>query len=213
MPVHHAVLALLADGPSHGYELKQQFEDAVGPQWGSPNIGHLYQVLERLGRDGLIDSSRVHQTDRPDRIVHALTDAGHRELDRWLNEPSIRSAYRDDFFLKLAAAARVGDAAVLRGVLSRQRACLLQELHNLGELERQTRDGEATVALLITGAKLRVRADLGLVEAAEEKADELVAAHQVKRAQSAAATQRSPLPSADDAATDDATIATAKHAI
>src|SRR5659263_63636 len=42
VPVHHAVLALLAAGPSHGYELKQQFEDAVGPQWGSPNIGHLY---------------------------------------------------------------------------------------------------------------------------------------------------------------------------
>ena len=34
MPMQHAVLALLADGESHGYEIKTSFEDAVGPQWG-----------------------------------------------------------------------------------------------------------------------------------------------------------------------------------
>jgi hypothetical protein len=34
MPLHHAVLALLADKPAHGYELKNSFEQAVGDQWG-----------------------------------------------------------------------------------------------------------------------------------------------------------------------------------
>ena len=28
MPLHHAVLALLADKPAHGYELKSRFEQA-----------------------------------------------------------------------------------------------------------------------------------------------------------------------------------------
>ena len=59
MPINHAVLALLRDGPSHGYELKAAFEAAIGPQWGALNIGHLYQVLDRLSRDGLVTSTRV----------------------------------------------------------------------------------------------------------------------------------------------------------
>ena len=70
MPLHHAVLALLADKPAHGYELKSSFEQAVGDQWGGLNIGHLYQILDRLSRDGLIESERQAQQVKPDRVVH-----------------------------------------------------------------------------------------------------------------------------------------------
>src|SRR5689334_3860936 len=137
MPLHHAVLALLAAKPAHGYELKGDFEQAVGDQWGGLNIGHLYQVLDRLSRDGLIESQRRPQPVKPDRIVHRLTPAGRAELDRWLAEPSVRARrYRDDFFLKVMAAVRSGEPATLAGVLGRQRAHLLQELHNLGEARR-----------------------------------------------------------------------------
>src|SRR5215472_12512690 len=89
MPLHHAVLALLADKPAHGYELKSSFEQAVGDQWGGLNIGHLYQILDRLSRDGLIDSQRQPQQIKPDRVIHRLTPAGRAELDRWLAEPAI----------------------------------------------------------------------------------------------------------------------------
>ena len=61
MPLHHAVLALPADKPAHGYELKGSFEQAVGDQWGGLNIGHLYQILDRLSRDQLIESERQPQ--------------------------------------------------------------------------------------------------------------------------------------------------------
>src|SRR5215831_14804536 len=134
MALHHAVLALLADRPAHGYELKSRFEHAVGDQWGGLNIGHLYQVLDRLARDGLIESERQPQQIKPDRLVHRLTPAGQAELDRWLDEPAVRAhGYRDDFFLKVMAAARSGDPATLAGVLDRQRAHLLRELHALGK--------------------------------------------------------------------------------
>ena len=75
MALHHAVLALLAVKPAHGYELKGSFDEAVGDQWGGLNIGHLYQLLERLSRDGLIESERQAQTVKPDRLVHRLTPA------------------------------------------------------------------------------------------------------------------------------------------
>jgi DNA-binding PadR family transcriptional regulator len=167
MPLHHAVLALLSDKPAHGYELKISFEQAVGDQWGGLNIGHLYQILDRLSRDQLIESERQPQPVKPDRVVHHLTAAGRAELDRWLSEPTARlRGYRDDFFLKLMAAVQSGDPETLDGVLSRQRAHLLQELHSLTEARRQA--PSAVVELLITAAELHIRADLGVVDAAEQ---------------------------------------------
>jgi DNA-binding PadR family transcriptional regulator len=166
MPLHHAVLALLADKPAHGYELKSSFEQAIGDQWGGMNVGHLYQILDRLSRDGLIESQRQPQPVKPDRVVHRLTPAGRAELDQWLSEPSLRvRGYRDDFFLKLMAAVHAGDQAVLDGVLRRQRAHLLKELHSLAEA--RTHSPAPADALLITAAELHARADLGVVDAAE----------------------------------------------
>ncbi len=169
MPLHHAVLALLAGKPAHGYELKASFEQAVGDQWGGLNIGHLYQILERLNRDGLIESERQPQQIKPDRVVHRLSPAGQAELDRWLAEPSVHQrGYRDDFFLKLMAATRGGDQATLDGVLRRQRTYLLKELRALGEARGQA-PGSPVTDLLITAAELHVKADLGIIDAVEAR--------------------------------------------
>jgi DNA-binding PadR family transcriptional regulator len=167
MPLHHAVLALLADKPAHGYELKSSFEQAVGDQWGGLNIGHLYQILDRLSRDGLIESQRQPQQVKPDRLVHRLTPAGRAELDRWLAEPAVPArGYRDDFFLKVMAAVRAADPAVLPAVLSGQRAHLLRQLHALAGARAATTT--PVELLLITAAELHIRADLGVVDAAEK---------------------------------------------
>jgi DNA-binding PadR family transcriptional regulator len=167
MPLHHAVLALLAAKPAHGYELKTSFEQAVGDQWGGLNIGHLYQILDRLSRDGLIDSERQPQQVKPDRVVHRLTPAGRAELDRWLAEPAIPArGYRDDFFLKVMAAARSCDPATLTAVLGRQRTHLLRQLHALADARAST--SASVDSLLITAAELHIRADLGVVDAAEK---------------------------------------------
>ncbi|HYZ78242.1 MAG TPA: PadR family transcriptional regulator [Gaiellaceae bacterium] len=173
MPIHHAVLALLADNSSHGYELKAAFEEAIGPQWGELNIGHLYQVLDRLVRDGLVTRRTVAQSNRPDRIDYRLTDAGRAELERWLQTPFVRSGgYRDDFFLKLLAASRLGKVE-LDGVLRVQREAYINELAALGEI-RQRHAHEPLVALLIEAASLHTAANLRIVDEAEQIADDLV---------------------------------------
>src|ERR1700754_4650544 len=101
MALHHALLSLLADGESYGYQLKGAFERSVGPQWGALNIGHLSQVLDRLKRDGHVQVVRAEpQPRRPDRLIYAITDAGRAELLGWLRTPSPpATGYRDDLYL------------------------------------------------------------------------------------------------------------------
>ncbi|SCL13220.1 DNA-binding transcriptional regulator, PadR family [Micromonospora rhizosphaerae] len=166
MAIQHAVLALLARGPSYGYELKGAFEAAVGPQWGPLNIGHLYQILERLSRDGLVVAERQAQPVKPDRVVYEITTDGRAELKRWLAEPSPRSGgFRDDFFLKVTAAARSGSAQTVRAVLTNQRGHLMRELRNLDGLRRRADD--PVVGLLLAAASRHVEADLAVVDDAE----------------------------------------------
>jgi DNA-binding PadR family transcriptional regulator len=168
MPIQHAVLSLLSDGPSHGYELKAAFERAIGPQWGSLNIGHLYQVLDRLSREGMVTSTRVPQEARPDRVVYAITKLGSAELSTWMAEPSPRTAgFRDDFFLKMVAAARTQSVPVIEAVVARQRAFLLRELRNLHELRRAP-GIDVTVGLLLSAAVRHVEADLAFLDDALE---------------------------------------------
>jgi DNA-binding PadR family transcriptional regulator len=168
VPLHHAVLALLTDGPRHGYALKGAFEQAVGPQWGPLNIGHVYQVLERLSRDGHVSSTRVSQDVRPDRVVYDITDSGHAELTEWMGAPTPRTAgFRDDFFLKVMAAAQSRDIEVVTAVLRNQRTFLLREMRNLEQL-RAERTDDPVVALLLAAAARHVGADLAFLDDAED---------------------------------------------
>jgi DNA-binding PadR family transcriptional regulator len=179
VPIQHAVLALLAEGESYGYELRNEFHEAVGPQWGELNIGHLYQVLDRLVRDGLVTRRQVEQDRLPDRVVYRLTTEGRAELDRWLKTAFVRQAgYRDDFFLKLFAASRLGPKH-LDAVLRLQREAYLAELASLGALRARHQE-EPLVALLIEAAIAHTDANLRIVEQAQEGASKLASRRRVR---------------------------------
>jgi DNA-binding PadR family transcriptional regulator len=170
MPIHHAVLALLTERPAHGYELKSSFEDAIGPQWGDLNIGHLYQVLDRLVRDGLVTYRVVRQADRPDKHIYRISEKGRSELDAWLRQPFVGSGgFRDDFFLKLFAASRLGVDHLIETVKV-QRDAYLAELAALGRLRSGHRD-DPLVSLLIQAAALHTRANIKLAELAMDNAE------------------------------------------
>ena len=55
MSVRHALLALLSEGPKYGLQLRQEFEARTGDVW-PLNVGQVYTTLQRLERDGLIES-------------------------------------------------------------------------------------------------------------------------------------------------------------
>lgn len=84
MSVRHAVLALLSEGPKFGLQLRQEFEARTGEVW-PLNVGQVYTTLQRLERDGLVESEDAEAQGLQN--VFKLTAAGGRELAGWLRTP------------------------------------------------------------------------------------------------------------------------------
>lgn len=53
MSIRESLLALLAEGPTHGFALKKAFEARTGGMW-PLNVGQVYTTLGRLVRDGAV---------------------------------------------------------------------------------------------------------------------------------------------------------------
>jgi DNA-binding PadR family transcriptional regulator len=154
MSVRHGLLALLASGPSHGYQLKQAYEERTGALW-PLNIGQVYTTLARLERDGLV--ARVDE-DADDRTSYELTAEGHAELGRWIVEPVDATAARDELVTKVLMALGVPGVRV-RDVVQRHRRVLVEELQRYTRLKADTDPARDMSWLLVLDALvLRVEA-------------------------------------------------------
>ena len=76
MTIRHALLALLSDGAKYGLQLRQEFEARTGEVW-PLNVGQVYTTLQRLERDGLVESDDAE--DGPQKR-YQITPAGGQEL-------------------------------------------------------------------------------------------------------------------------------------
>ena len=94
MNLRYALLALLADGESHGYGLRKRFMQRVGPFW-HPNIGQIYQVLHELERRGYVTRRDVTSGARLRRLFR-LTLRGERALRTWLARRPAWRPMRDE---------------------------------------------------------------------------------------------------------------------
>ena len=168
-----AVLGLLAwSGESSGYELHKRAGRSVGFIW-APARSQLYAVLKRLAADGLATGRDVVQTDRPDKRMFSVTEAGLATLREWLDrvEP-IEPEDRDGLLLKLFFGA-FGDPAAGRRQLLDYRARVEQRLATYREIER-TFDDDSEAAALQRLQSLRL--GIALMEASLGWADETLAA-------------------------------------
>ena len=102
MSVRHALLALLSEGPKYGLKLRQEFEARTGEIW-PLNVGQVYTTLQRLERDGLVESEDSVD-EGPQKRFH-ITDEGEAELGRWLRTPpDFSSPPRDELVIKVLVA-------------------------------------------------------------------------------------------------------------
>ncbi len=102
MSVRHALLALLSEGPKYGLQLRQEFEAKTGEVW-PLNVGQVYTTLQRLERDGLVESDDSAE-DGPQKGFH-ITAEGQAELAGWLRTPpDFSSPPRDELVIKVLVA-------------------------------------------------------------------------------------------------------------
>ncbi|MFC8276689.1 PadR family transcriptional regulator [Streptomyces sp. NPDC057271] len=166
------LLALLARGPAHGYELKQDLEQLLGAAYPPTNVGQIYVTLGRLEKSGLIEGEEIAQESRPNKKIYRLTDAGQEALSAWFDETADEPRVRDEFFMKLALAPRTGLADQI-ALINKQRREYLTTMRNLSKLAATENRDNRIAHLLIEGAMLHLQADLDWLERCQEELEEL----------------------------------------
>ena len=77
-----ALLRLLADRPTHGYELLERLPALLGEH--RVDVGNVYRALRALEEDGLVVSEWHADLPGPAKRTYTLTGDGRRTLDAWL---------------------------------------------------------------------------------------------------------------------------------
>ncbi|MEV7996822.1 PadR family transcriptional regulator [Streptomyces sp. NPDC086077] len=165
------LLALLARGPAHGYELKQDLEQLLGAAYPQPNIGQIYVTLGRMEKSGLIEGEEIEQSNRPNKKIYHLTDAGREALHAWYEETADEPRVRDEFFMKLALAPQTGLADQI-ALINKQRRQYLNTMRSLSKLAATENRDNRVAQLLIEGAMLHLQADLDWLERCQEELEE-----------------------------------------
>jgi DNA-binding PadR family transcriptional regulator len=151
--VREAVLALLARGPAHGYQLKLDYERLTRDK--PVNVGQIYQTLERLQRDGFVEREAVDPCER--RISYRVTEAGRAGAYEFLLDASqVERGANSDVAAKVLLAVEIAGLDTLR-VLDAQRSALLVRVQ---AARRKSRDSVASVV-----EQLGLEADLAVSDA------------------------------------------------
>ncbi len=174
MSVPLTLLGLLDREPSHGYDLKRDYDTFFGR--GKPlSFGQVYATLSRLSRDGKVVIGEVAPGEGPDRKRYVITDRGATEVDTWLTEPVAAEPHLQTvLFAKVVLALMLGRPAA--EYLDTQRAAHLQRMRELTEIKRA---GELVDALLADHGLFHLEADLRWIDLTAARLDAL--AEQVRR--------------------------------
>lgn len=138
----YAVLGLLQEQPSYGYEVLVRFRRAFdAAQWGVSPQG-LYASLDRLERDGLIEPVAGHERSsrrRQPKTPYRVTPTGSEELRRFLATPMSAEPSRAELLVRLQCVAADDADALLQMLDDHEQACL-------DELARMGRDAAGSAA-------------------------------------------------------------------
>jgi DNA-binding PadR family transcriptional regulator len=95
--LRYAALGLLAQQPGSGYDLLKRFEYSMANVWPATQ-SQLYGELNKLAAGGLIEVSDVGPRGRKE---YRVTDAGRRDLLRWMTNPQDDPPYRSAELLRV----------------------------------------------------------------------------------------------------------------
>ncbi|MGO1317952.1 MAG: PadR family transcriptional regulator [Cellulomonadaceae bacterium] len=182
MSIRLGLMALLAEQPMHGYQLKQEFESRTGQTW-PLNIGQVYTTVQRLVRDGLVEP--VEPAGDPEQF--RLTSAGRAEIDAWWDAPVPRGTpARDELAIKLALAVTVPGVNVV-AVVQRQRTESMRVLRDYTRLKTQVpadaAGDELAWSLVLDNVVFSTEAEVRWLDHVESRLSRAAAQHGAVRAE------------------------------
>ena len=170
MSVPLTLLGLLEREPSHGYDLKRDYDTYFGRGKPLP-YGQVYATLARLARDGKAVAGEAEPGGGPDRKRYAITPAGTAEVEAWLTEPAEPEPHlQTTLFSKVVLALMLGRPA--ERYLDAQRARHLRRMRELTEVKRA---GPLMDTLLADYGLFHLEADLHWIDTTTARLAELAA--------------------------------------
>src|SRR5271165_6247028 len=178
MSIRHALLALLSEGPKYGLQLRQEFEARTGEVW-PLNVGQVYTTLQRLERDGLVESE--DSADAGPQKGFRLTVEGAAELSKWLRTPpDFSSPPRDELVIKVLVALRLPGVDV-HDVVQVHRRYLVQLMQQWTRLKEDEARFDLTFALVVDAELYRLDSVIRWLDAADGR----IARHAAERQEAA----------------------------
>ncbi len=159
MSVPLTLLGLLDREPSHGYDLKREYDSFFGRGKPLP-FGQVYATLGRLARDGKVLPGETEPGAGPERKRYAITEIGRDDVETWLSQPIEPEPHlQTELFTKVVLSLMLGRSAEL--YLDVQRSAHLRRMRELTELKR---NGAAVDALLADHGLFHLEADLRWID-------------------------------------------------
>jgi DNA-binding PadR family transcriptional regulator len=164
MSVRHALLALLSEGPKYGLQLREEFEARTGEVW-PLNVGQVYTTLQRLERDGLVESDGSGD-DGPQKGFR-ITAGGEQELAAWLRTPpDLASPPRDELVMKVLVAVRLPGVDV-RDVIQVHRRYLVELMQQWTHLKESEAEHDLSLALVVDAELFRLDSVIRWLDSAD----------------------------------------------
>jgi DNA-binding PadR family transcriptional regulator len=164
MSVRHALLALLSEGPKYGLQLRQEFEARTGEVW-PLNVGQVYTTLQRLERDGFVESDG---SDGPQNVF-SITPEGGDELAAWLRTPpDVVPPPRDELVIKVLVATRVPGVDVPE-LLQVHRRRMVEAMQEYTHLKGEMAPEDVELALVVDSELFRIEAIVRWIDAADAR--------------------------------------------
>jgi DNA-binding PadR family transcriptional regulator len=155
MSVRHALLALLTEGPKYGLQLRQEFESKTGEVW-PLNVGQVYTTLQRLERDGLVESDDPDPEGDGPQKGFRITPAGGQELAEWLHTPPGTVAPpRDELVIKVLVAISVPEVDV-HELIQVHRRHLVELMQHYTYVKAEAAEYDVGLALVVDAELFRL---------------------------------------------------------
>lgn len=135
MSLAYAILAMLSDQESSGYDLAKYFEASVGYFWAATHQ-QIYRELAQLEAKGWVKSQTIQQEDRPNKKLFALTPLGRSSLMAWMVQPSKPSKHKEEILVKLFAGQLV-EPDVMISELQRVQSAHQRQLQEYQQIAQQ----------------------------------------------------------------------------